>query len=166
MALDENFGISMHAVFCGHGDNRRQVERQANALGVAERIKFLPFVPEEELPGLYKGASVVVVPSYFGPTNLQPIESITLGRPVICSDLPGCREQMRDAAIYCDLSDPLSLAKCLYNISRDPSLVESVKRAGTVLSEELIGIDYGARLSPVFDRFERISRRWAWLKTG
>jgi glycosyltransferase involved in cell wall biosynthesis len=39
------------------------------------------------------------MPSYFGSTNLPPLEAVSLGCPVIYSDLPEFREQMGDAAI-------------------------------------------------------------------
>jgi glycosyltransferase involved in cell wall biosynthesis len=129
---------------------------------VTARIRFLDFVPNEDIPALYEAAFAVVVPSYFGPTNLQPIEAIALGRPVICSDLPGCREQMGDAALYCDLSDPASLADQLVALIHDQTLVCRLRKAGQRLAEDLAKMAYGKRLSQVVDDFAYVRRRWAW----
>jgi hypothetical protein len=51
------------------------------------------------VPALYEGAIALVMPSYGGPTNFPPLEAVVLCCPVVCCDLPGCREQMRDAAL-------------------------------------------------------------------
>ena len=48
---------------------------------------------------LYTEALALVMPTYFGPTNLPPLEAFQTGTPVLYSDLPGMREQVGDAAI-------------------------------------------------------------------
>ena len=48
------------------------------------------------------------MPSYFGPTNLPPIEAFKLGVPVFYPDLPGMREYVGNAAILIDLNNPKS----------------------------------------------------------
>ena len=56
------------------------------------------------------------MPTYFGPTNIPPLEAFKLGVPVLYSDLDGLREQVGDAALLMDLSDPASLAQHLYDL--------------------------------------------------
>ena len=162
--LERRFGIELNAVFSG-GDPRGHlviIQRQAQALGLSKRVRFLGFVPEEDMPGLYEGSFVVVVPSYFGPTNLQPIEAVALGRPVICSDFPECRKQMGDAALYCDLTNPASLADYLAALAKDRYLVERLQAAGRNLAQDLRELNYRQRLSCVFDDFAYKRRRWKW----
>lgn len=162
--LERRHGVKLHAVFCGGGDpgDQEVVEAQVDALGLAARVKFLGLVPDEEIPAFYEAAFAMVMPVYFGPTNLPPIEAAALGCPVVYSDIPGCREQMGDAALYCDLADPGSLADHLAALLRDPALVERLKTAGAKLSAELADIDYAKRLEPIFDSFAYVSRRWNW----
>ena len=50
-------------------------------------IKFLNFVNNNELPYLYKECLAAVMPSFFGPTNIPPLERFCLDVPVIYSDL-------------------------------------------------------------------------------
>src|SRR5262249_40755456 len=54
-----------------------------------------------------------VMPTYFGPTNIPPLEALALGVPVCYSDLPAFREQLGARAAYFDLCDPRSLADIL-----------------------------------------------------
>jgi glycosyltransferase involved in cell wall biosynthesis len=162
--IERRHSIVLHAVFCGAGrrGDRATIERQAQALGLARRIRFLDLVPEEDIPVLYEGALAVASPSPFGPTNLQQLEAAALGCPVVCSDLPGCQEQMGDAALYCDLSNPSSPADQLAALIQDPALVCRLRNAGRKRIADLAMIDYGERLSRIFDDFAYLRRRWAW----
>jgi glycosyltransferase involved in cell wall biosynthesis len=131
-------------------------------LGLTRRIRFLGTVLDADVPALYEGALALVMPAYSGPTNLPPLEAVTLGCPVIYSDRPEFREQMRDAALYCDLADVSSLADHLAALIRDSKLVDQLQTAARQLSAEIAAIDYGRRLKPVLDDYAYLHRRWAW----
>ncbi len=163
-ALEREHGIVLDAVLCGGGSpkQREHVGRQAEALGLTERVHFLGLVPDEDVPALYEGAFALVMPAYNGPTNLPPLEAVTLGCPVIYSDLPGCREQMGDAALYCDLADVSSLANHLASLVQDPELRDRLRKAGFRLAARVANIDYSERLAPVLDNYAYVRRRWAW----
>ena len=40
------------------------------------------------------------MPTFYGPTNIPPIEAATLNCPVLVSDIYGMKDQMEDYAIY------------------------------------------------------------------
>ena len=58
------------------------------------------------MASLYKESIALVMPSYFGPTNIPPLEAFNLGVPVLYSDLPGLKDQVGDAALLLDLNKP------------------------------------------------------------
>jgi glycosyltransferase involved in cell wall biosynthesis len=165
--LERRHGIVLHAVFCGGGDpgDQEAVERQVGALGLKARVKFLGLVPDEDIPALYEGALALVMPAHFGPTNLPPLEAATLGCPVIYSDLPAFREQMGDAALYCDLDDVSSLADHLAALIQNQGLRISLQEAGQKVAAEIAQIDYGELLRPILDRYAYVRRRWTWPET-
>ncbi len=167
VALERQHGIILNAVFCGGGSplHRAVVERQVHELDLTDRVHFLGLVPDEDIPALYEGSVALVMPAYSGPTNLPPLEAITLGCPVIYSDLPGCREQMGDAALYCDLTNASSLANHLAALMQDAALLDGLKKAGQELAAKIAKIDYGERLAPVLDNYDYLRRRWAWPET-
>lgn len=70
--------------------------------GVGKDVVIAGFVSVETIYTLYKNACSLVMPSYVGSTNMPPLEAMELGCPVICSNLPGHKEEMEDAAIYFD----------------------------------------------------------------
>jgi glycosyltransferase involved in cell wall biosynthesis len=161
--LERRHGITLHAVFCG-GDpiDQKRVERQVKALRLAARVRILGFVPDEDIPALYQGALALVMPTYTGPSNLPPLEAVALGCPVIYSDLPAFREQMGEAALYCDLADVSNLSDHLATLVADPALADRFRQAGFRLAAEVAMIDYAARLAPVLDKYAYERRRWAW----
>lgn len=161
--LERRHGIVLNAVFCGNDTgNLAVVKRQVGALGLTARVHFLGAVPDDDIPALYEGAIALVMPAYSGPTNLPPLEAVTLGCPVIYSDLPEFREQMGDAAFYCDLADVSSLADHLAKLIQDSTQLTRLQAAGCRFAAELAKIDYSERLKPVLDEYAYLRRRWAW----
>ena len=162
--LKQQHAIVLHAVFCGAGmaTGQSMVERQAKALGLRGQVRFLGWVPSDDIPALYSGALALTMPNYCGPTNLPPLEAVTLGCPVIYSDLPELREQMGDAALYCNLTDPSTLADHLAALIQNPGLRGRLVEAGRGLAAEVAKIDYLERLKEVFDEYDYLRRRWAW----
>lgn len=116
--LRERCGWAPQAVFCGSDKGSlNSVLREAREIGVDDLINYCGFVPDRDLPYLYRGALALVMPTYFGPNNIPPLEARALGVPVIYSDFPSFREQMGDTVVYVDLSDPNRLASEIQEIN-------------------------------------------------
>jgi glycosyltransferase involved in cell wall biosynthesis len=159
--LERRHGLALDAVFCGHDrGNKSAVLRQIEALGLTGRVHVLGFVPDDDIPAIYESAVALVMPTYFGPTNMPPIEAILLDCPVIYSDTPAFREQMGEAALYCDLADAASLADRLASVIQDAELVNHLREAGRKLGAKMANIDYYERLSRVLDDFACLRRSW------
>jgi glycosyltransferase involved in cell wall biosynthesis len=83
-------------IMAGEGDMREQLVAEAKHLGIAERVKFLGFVNQSELPALYSSADVMVLPSKYDPCPAVVCEAMLCGCPVILSDtIRGRRELVR-----------------------------------------------------------------------
>lgn len=124
----------LRVVFSG-GDqgNLGWIKRQAARLGVADRVRFLGFVPAEHVRALYEGALAVVMSSYFGPTNIPPLEAWALGRPLVYS--AHLSEQIGDAALMANADDAQAWADSMEKV-RDPMLAgELVERGRRQLKE-------------------------------
>jgi glycosyltransferase involved in cell wall biosynthesis len=163
-ALKDSRGIALDAVFCGGGSEGdwAHVHRQAESLGLSKSVHFLGNVRDEDIPALYEAATALVAPTDCGPTNIPPLEAVTLGCPVIYADLPEFRDQMGAAALYCDLGDPLSLADQLAAILENPSVASRLKESGQALARQIAETDYPRIVAPILDEFAYIRRRWAW----
>lgn len=113
----DKLGWAPQAVFCGSDKGALgSVLKAAKDLKVDHLVKYCGFVPDREIPYLYAGALALVMPTYFGPSNLPPIEAMSLGVPVCYSDFPSFREVMGDGITYVDLARPESLADAIQSI--------------------------------------------------
>lgn len=129
--LKSNYGLSVGAIFVGSDKgNLEYIKKSACSLGLTDVIKFGGFVPNDEIPVLYNQSLALVMPTYFGPTNLPPLEAFELGVPVLYPDKPGLREQVGDAALLMDLNDPSSLASHLYSLLTDDDLKSQLVEKG------------------------------------
>ena len=115
--LKDKYGIEIIALFSG-GDkgNLEHVKCTAEILNITNNVKFLGFVENQEIPYLYRQSLALVMPTYFGPTNLPPLEAFSLGTPVIYSDLNGLKDQVNEAAVLIDLQNPSSLSGAILNL--------------------------------------------------
>jgi glycosyltransferase involved in cell wall biosynthesis len=71
-------------------------------LKLEKDVHYLGVVPIGQLKWLYKNATALVYPAYLGPNSFPPVEAMSLGVPVIASDIEGQREQLKDNALYFD----------------------------------------------------------------
>lgn len=116
-------------VFCGRdqGGQRAHLARHAQQQGITAQVLFLDFVPPDRLSRLYRHALAVVMPTYFGPTNLPPLEAWAFGTPLVYSST--LAEQAGDAALLVDPDDAQALADALW-ACRDPQVRLRLREAG------------------------------------
>ena len=70
------------------------------------------------------------MPTFFGPTNIPPLEAFKIGVPVIYPDLDGLRDQVGDAALLINLYDPNTLSDCLYKLINNKGLRNDLLNKG------------------------------------
>jgi glycosyltransferase involved in cell wall biosynthesis len=85
---------SARLVFAGNGKDRERLMAEANEL--QPPVKFLGHVSRDQLPAVYAGSTIVVMPSVFVEAfgKVGP-EALSSGRPVIASDSGGVREWLK-----------------------------------------------------------------------
>ncbi|NCC85077.1 MAG: glycosyltransferase [Clostridia bacterium] len=102
--------LTIKVAFCGKDyGNLNWVREQASKLGVADQVHFLGFVPADEMENLYDNCLAVLMPTYFGPTNIPPLEAWFKGKPLIYSK--HLRGQTGDAAWMIDPDSAENLAE-------------------------------------------------------
>jgi len=159
--LEERHDLRVSAIFSG-GDqgNIAHVESYVRKLQLGDRVRFAGFVDNIEIPELYRQSVALVMPSYFGPTNLPPLEAFELGVPVLYSDKTGLRDQVGDAALLMDLADPNSMADHLKNLIDDDQLRSRLIQAGYERIKYFDNMDRVGVLSSVIEDFRW--RRNCW----
>jgi glycosyltransferase involved in cell wall biosynthesis len=92
------------------------------------QVLTLGYVGDEEVAALYRLCKALVFPSLLGPTNIPIVESLVMGKPVLCSDLFAMPEQVGDAGILFDPFKPYEIAEAIRRIWTDTSLYTSLVR--------------------------------------
>lgn len=137
LALLRERGITERLVLCGSNrSGRDKIDLAIRTYGLSDQISIIGFVESAELGALYRGASALVMPTYFGPTNLPPLEAWAVGTPVIYPE--AFKAQAGDAAILFDHDDPHSLADAIVSL-RAEGARERLSAAGHLRLAQFAG---------------------------
>ncbi len=104
--------------------------------GFADQIHFTGYFPEEELPLLYKGASVLLFPSFYEGFGLPVLEAFSCGLPVIVSNVASLPEVAGDAALYVDPNDHKDMARKVESLLDDAILYREQIAKGYARAEK------------------------------
>ena len=107
-----------------------EILKAPEKFGVKERVKFLDFVENEDLPGLYKNALCFCLPSLYEGFGLPILEAMQYGCPVITSNVSSLPEAGGDAALYCNPEDVDDITKNLKLITENLKLREEMIKKG------------------------------------
>lgn len=103
---------------------------QVEALGLADRVRFIGYVAQEHLPGLYGGARLFVYPSRYEGFGLPVLEAMHCGVPVITTDVSAMPEVAGDGALLVGPDDIPGLADAILRVLGDPSFADGLARRG------------------------------------
>ena len=95
-----------------------------------DRIVITGFVPDEDLPAIYSGASMFVYPSLYEGFGLPPLEAMQCGVPVITSNTSSLPEVVGDTGLMVDPTDGDALSQAMLDVHRDASLRAKMREAG------------------------------------
>jgi glycosyltransferase involved in cell wall biosynthesis len=138
-------------VLAGTGQRREELERLARSLGVAERVHFLGFVPDDDLPLVYVAADLFVIGSVAELQSIATLEAMSTGLPVVAADalaLPHLVRPGRNGYLY-PPGDVAQLAQRLLDVLESPDRRTAMGRASRDIAQTH---DHHRSL----DRFEQI----------
>lgn len=95
-----------------------------------EKIRFVNYVDETDLPGLYAQAELLVLPSFDEGFGLPAIEAMACGTPVIVSDGGALPEVVGDAGLIFELEKPDNFANAIRECLSDSHLRLSLIEKG------------------------------------
>jgi glycosyltransferase involved in cell wall biosynthesis len=90
-------------------------------LGITGQIVYR-FIEEEDKPAIYNEASVFVFPSLYEGFGLTPLEAMSCGTPVICSNRTSLPEVVGDAAIILDPDNIHEMVEAMYSVLTNSEL--------------------------------------------
>lgn len=145
-------GIDVQLVFAGslnqEYDNLLNLVKK---LDIKSQITFLGFVPNEYLKGVYLKSRGLVMPTFFGPTNIPPLEAIFLGRPIAVSDIYGMPDQLKDAALYFNPNDIEDIAQKIKMLWQDEQIRDDLSKNGRKLIQSWNKKAFNDRFSSILN---------------
>ena len=123
---------SAFLLLAGDGAERRALEQAAQELGISDRTRFLGFVNQSRLPGIYAASDFLVLPSQHEPWGLVVNEAMACGLPAVVSDRVGAHRDLivsgANGWVF-PMGDIESLASILRALVCDPARIRQMGRA-------------------------------------
>jgi glycosyltransferase involved in cell wall biosynthesis len=135
-----------------------EVFRAAQQDSVKECIKFVGYVPEEDLPALYSGAMCFVYPSYFEGFGLPVLEAMQCGAPVIVGNQTSLPEVAGDAALLFDPFDTRALGEAIAKVIDHPNYRAELRARGLKRAAEFSWIAAANLTLKAYERAAEIRR--------
>lgn len=142
----------LRVVVAGDGFERPELIKLAETLGIADRVTFLGWVPNSDLPPYYRAAAISVIPSLEEGFGIPAAEAMGCETPVVASDAGGLPEVVEDGVtgLIVPRGDSAALADAMGTLLADPAKRAEMGRAGRERALRLFDWDRTA------EQFERI----------
>ncbi|HBB4172011.1 TPA: glycosyltransferase family 4 protein, partial [Escherichia coli] len=99
-------------------------------------IRYLGYVPDEDLPYLYAAARVFVYPSFYEGFGLPILEAMSCGVPVVCSNVTSLPEVVGDAGLVADPNDIDAISAQILQSLQDDSWREIATARGLAQAKQ------------------------------
>ncbi|MBC7223551.1 MAG: glycosyltransferase family 4 protein [Anaerolineae bacterium] len=152
-------------VLVGKGPMLDKLRQRAWELGVAEKVLFTGFIPDEERDRLYRLADCAVFPSLYEPFGIVALEAMAFRCPVVVSDVGGLREVVihGETGITTYAGNPESLAWGIVHTLTHPEwTAQRVEAAYQRVRTEFNWDRIAQRTAAVYQRVVEERRRTPW----
>ncbi len=113
-------------------------EYKALVKDFADSVHFVGYVPGDELPGYYAGASVYTSPAVGGETfGIVLVEAMASGAPVVASNISGYAQVIKHGVngLLVDTQNPEAYAEALISVLKNPELARQLREEGFKTAE-------------------------------
>ena len=118
-------------VLVGHKKNNfDRTVRTIKDLNLEKAVKWLGYVPEEDMPYLYSHATALIVPTLFESVSIPIWEAFYFGCPVLSSNVCALPEQIGEAGLLFNPNNVEDMAEKIYRIWNDEDLRQNLVKKG------------------------------------
>ena len=119
-----------------HGKSYDDYRQLVNKLGIDDYVVFTGYIPVNDLPIFYNGASLFVYPSFYEGFGLPPLEAMACATPTITSNVTSIPEIVDGCAMTVNPYDIDELSEAMHIILEDTKLWEHYSLNGFKRSRE------------------------------
>jgi glycosyltransferase involved in cell wall biosynthesis len=128
--------IPKEFIFALSGEEDAELNSLIRAHRIRDRVRFLGFIPEEDIPKLYKGAYATLFTSLMEGFGLPVIESMASGTPVLTSSVSALPEIAGNAALCVDPGDTSAIQTGIEKLVNDADLYLQCVSNGLVRAQQ------------------------------
>ncbi len=121
----------------GEGNLEASLKRRVSELGMDGRVRFLGYVPHEELPSIYRSARLFVLPSFYEGMSNTVLEAMACGLPIVATAEGGKEELFDGNARTVPYGDPHALARVLAGLLRDDTTRQEMGQRSREIAERI-----------------------------
>jgi len=144
----------------GRGKAIARVERAVASLGLSQWVTFTGYISREELPELYNGAELFVLPSLYEGFGLTVLEAMACGVSVVAGDTSSLRELVgKDRGILVDPMRPSQIAAGIIRALSDAPLRAEYIRRGLEFARQMTWERFARQTLAVYEEAARSHRK-------
>ncbi len=125
-----------HLLLVGVGDDEERLREITRDLGLENHVRFLGFVPEEDLPSLYRASDLFAIASECEVQSIPTLQAAATGLPIVAADAAALPELVTNGAngFLVPPDNPEALAEAALTIFADPDRAAAMSRASLEIS--------------------------------
>jgi glycosyltransferase involved in cell wall biosynthesis len=128
------------------------IVQRIQAHGLSESVVMTGYVPDTDLPLLYRGAAIFAYPSIYEGFGLPVLEALACGTPVLTSDRAPFTEVTGDVAVLVRPEDTAAIATGLRRLIHDTALARTLAERGPQRAQAFTWEGAARQTVAVFER--------------
>jgi glycosyltransferase involved in cell wall biosynthesis len=124
---------------------------EVKVLGLEDRVKFIGYVEDSDLPHLYRAARVFAFPSIYEGFGIPPLEAMACGVPVVTSNASSLPEVVGDAGLQVNPFDVDALAHALDTALHDEGWRAQAIELGIARAKQFTWHSAAEQLMAIYD---------------
>jgi len=142
-------------VFAGEGAQREFLEQESQRLEVSDRVRFLGFANQSQLPAIYTAADLHVLPSEYEPFGMVINEAMLCGCVTAASDQVGAITDLLlpvDRSLVFKCGNVSALSSLLTRVLSDRPALDALRQKALHRMQSWSPRDYAASILSALDR--------------
>lgn len=128
------------------------VFQRLEALGLRDRVQFIGYIAEEDLPLWYAAATIFVFPSIYEGFGMPPLEAMSCGTPVVTSNSSSLPEVVGNAGLMVPPTDADALAEAIMRLLDNEGLRREMRHRGLQQAQSFSWRTTAERTLAVYER--------------
>lgn len=136
-----------------------ELTRLAKEFAISEHVRYLGFVPDEELSILYATCDFFVFPSLYEGFGLPVLEAMQCGAPLLISRSSSIPEVAGEAAFYFDPEHVDAMVESYSEAARNPDLVDQKREEARLLARRFTWKSAAEKMMALYEACSEMRRK-------